>query len=332
MTASYDKNTAVVVLPPAVGGRISDPSLRGWLAQADLVRNNERVELLASILRELDRPYPTSGLAALRMWGETGDRPTSWIAAADPVYLEPRLDNLCLHALRRGGVSPAELRPLIDHLQRALGGDSGFGFARLGSNGYLTSQQPIASASVPPYVIDQRVPSNFLPQGDDVASHRNLLSEIEMALHDHEINAERESAGKFPVNSLWIWGGGYAPEQQTEPHPPLFSDDALLTGYWQSMMGLAESWPGNIAACLDVAVAGFVATLPEFDDDDELLESCLRELRGALSSNRLSSLILLFRDDLRAEVRRSHSMRLWRRRNTLLEAPPEDSREQIRRE
>lgn len=324
MTASYDKNTAVVVLPPAGGGRIGDPSLRGWLAQADLVRNSERIELLASILREIDRPYPTSGLAALRMWGQTGDRPTTWIAAADPVYLEPRLDNLCLHALRRSGVAPSELRPLIDHLQRSLGGESGFGFARLRSYGYLTSQQTIASASLPAYVIDQCAPSEFLPQGDDVASHRNLLSEIEMALHDHEVNIERQSAGKFPVNSLWIWGGGFAPEQRTEPHPPLFSDDALLTGYWQSQTGLAEPWPGNISACLDVAVAGFVATLPEFEDDVELLESCLRELRRALSSNRLSSLILLFRDDLRAEVRRSHSMRLWRRRNPFLEAAPEN--------
>lgn len=328
MTASYDKNTAVVVLPPVGGGRVNEPSLRTWLARADLVRIDEPVELLESILRELDRPYPPTGHAALRMWGQTGDRPTTWIAATDPVYLEPQLDKLCLHALHRGGVPRSELRPLMDHLQRTLGGESGFSFARVGSYGYLTSQQAIATASLPAYAIDQRVPSEFLPQGDDVASHRNLLSEIEMALHEHDVNVERQSAGKYPVNSLWIWGGGYAPKQQTEPYPPLFSDDALLTGYWQSKTGLVDPWPGNIAACLDVAVAGFVATLPEFDEEVEMLQSCLRELKDALRSNRLSSLILLSRDGLRAEVRRSHAMRLWRRRNPLLEEGPIIRREQ----
>jgi len=317
---SYDKNAAVVVLPPVSHGRLQDRSLIAWLAQSELTLEIGPHELLARIVRELGLPYPEQGLAALRMWGQTGDRATNWIAAADPVYLEPRLDHLCLHSLRSSGVAPVELRSLIDHLQVTLAYDNRFGFTRLGSYGYLSAKQAIATAALPAYVIDQQTPDEFLPSGDDTATHRNLLSEIEMSLHEHEVNLQREANGQQPINSLWIWGGGTAPEKITRVQPPLFSDDALLTGYWYSATGVAEPWLGSIAACLDASVAGFVAVIPDFDSSPELLEGCLHELRDALRQGRLSSLTLLFRDGVRAHVRKSHGLRLWRRSSPLLEA------------
>jgi hypothetical protein len=253
------------------------------------------------------------------MWGQTGDRPTTWIAAADPVYLEPRLDHLVLHALRRVGVSPADMRSLIDHLQTTLASGKKYGFTRLGSCSYLSARSPIATARSPAYVVDGKRPDDFLPSGDDTAQHRNLLSEIEMALHEHEVNMDREANGNLPVNSLWLWGGGTAPPQTTRTQPPLFSDDAVLTGYWYSGKGVAEPWLGDITTCLEDSVAGFVAETPEFVDSPALLESCLGELREALRAGRLSSLTLLFRDGIRAHVRRSHSLRVWRRNSHLLD-------------
>ncbi|HNP65721.1 MAG TPA: hypothetical protein PKH39_17445 [Woeseiaceae bacterium] len=319
MNASYDKNAAIVALPPATAGRLRDRSLRAWLAQSDLSYEPVRGELLASVLGELGLPYPESGRAALRMWGQTGDRPTKWIAGLDPVYLEARLDHLCLHAHRADDISARELRRLVDHLQRTLGGANQFGFTRLGSCGYLSSPQALATASVPAYVVDGQKPDEFLPEGDGSAAYRNLASEIEMALHDHDVNLRREANGQRPVNAMWLWGGGIAPEQTTRPQPPLFSDDPLLTGYWYSATAVAEPWLGNIGTCLDGSVAGFVAETPVGDETPERLESCLIELREALRSRRLSSLTLLFRDGLRAHVRRSHAMRVWRRRSRWLE-------------
>ena len=323
MNASYDKNAAVVVLPPAGNDRLQNRSLKAWLAQSDLTLEPGPRELLARIIQEIGLPYPEQGLAALRMWGQTGDRPTKWIAAADPVYLEPRRDHLYLHALRRIGVETSQMRALIDHLQATLAAGTEFGFMRLGSYGYLSSGMPVATATMPAYVVDQRRPDEFLPSGNDTAVHRNLLSEIEMALHEHEVNLAREASGQLPINSLWLWGGGTAPEQITRAQPQLYSDDALLTGYWYSRTGVAAPWLGSIAACIDQSVAGFVAETPEFDDRPELLESCLQELRAALRCGRLSSLTLLFRDGLRAHVRRPHALRVWRRGSRLLEAARE---------
>ena len=221
--------------------------------------------------------------------------------------------------MRRAGVASAQLRSLIDHLQETLADDNQFGFTRLGSYGYLSSTTPIATAAVPAYVVDQQKPDDFLPSGDNTAMHRNLLSEIEMALHEHETNQQREADGLQPVNSLWLWGGGTAPEKITQPQPPLFSDDPLLTGYWYSRTGVAEPWLGDIGACLDASVAGFVAETPVFEDNPELLEDCLCQLRDALRAGRLSSLTLLFRDGVRAFVRKSDALRIWRRHSPLLE-------------
>jgi hypothetical protein len=324
MTASYDKNAAIVVLPPVGNGRLQDPGLKAWLAQSDLTSEPGPKELLARVIQEIGLPYPLQGLAALRMWGQTGDRPTHWIAAADPVYLEPRLDRLCLHALRRSGVDAGHMGALIDHLQATLSGDGKFGFLQLGSSCYVSSRNPFATATLPAYVIDQQAPDEFFPKGENAGEFRTVQSEIEMALHDHAANLEREAAGQLPVNSLWLWGGGTAQEKVIRPQPPLFSEDGLLRGYWYSATAVTESWPGSIANCLEKSVAGFVAETPEFDNSPELLETCLHELQAALRSGRLSSLTLLFRDGLRAYVRRSHAVRVWRRSSRLLDAAADE--------
>ena len=251
------------------------------------------------------------------MWGQTGDRPTVWIAAADPVYLEPQLDHLCLHALRGDNMPASDLRPLFDHLQHTLEDGSKYGFARVGSYGYVRAAQPMATAEVPAYVAHLDKPNAYMPTGELSGTYRSLTSEVEMCLHDHEVNLRRQNDGLQPVNGLWLWGGGFAPEQHTEPHPPLFANDPLLQGYWLSKTGVVQHWPGNIADCLEASVAGFVAVVPA-DDDAKLLQDCLHELRDALLSGRLTRLMLMFRDGVTANVRRGNNLRLWRRDSGLL--------------
>ena len=293
--------------------------MRAWLARAKLTVAPEPTEWLAKLTAELGLPYPEEGLAALRMWGQTGDRPTVWIAAADPVYLEPRLDSLCLHALQGTGMPSSDLRMLFDHLQETLADDRKFGFIRIGSDGYLRADQPISTASVPAYVVDLRAPGDFLPTGEFTAMHRSILGEIELALHDHEVNLRREEQGLQPVNSLWLWGGGRAPERITRPQPPLFADDPLLAGYWESATAVAENWPGSFFACVEASLHGFVAVTPETDQRPETLQVYLEELRDLLRAKEVSRLILLFRDGLRAEVRSARFPKFWRRDSELLD-------------
>ncbi len=318
MAPPYEKTAATVVLPAVGGGRLRDASLRRWLARADLRQLDAPRELLARILEVLNLPYPAFGLGALRMWGQTGDRPTVWIAAADPVYLEPRLDHICLHALDAETAPASDLRPLIDHLQATLGDSEGYGFARLGTYGYLRAHEPIATSAVPSYVVHQDMPNEYMPLGEEAAAYRSLVSEVEMSLHDNEVNERRAAQGQQPINCLWFWGGGFAPEQETVPHPPLFANDPLLVGHWLSKTGVVASWPGDIPSCVEASVAGFVAIVPEYDDPS-ILERCLGDLRVLLRTGRLSRLTLMFRDGIEATVEPGHRWRFWRRRADLLD-------------
>jgi hypothetical protein len=315
----YDKSAAIVILPTLAGGCLSDPRLRRWLSRATVNRSERPRALLRRVLDCLNLPYPEQGIAALRMWGQTGDRPTVWIAAADPVYLEPQLTTLCLHALQGERMPGADLREVFDYLQQRLAGKDRYGFARIGPHGYIRANMPLPTAHEPAYVIDGQAPNDYLPSGDETASHHTLHGEVEMALHECSLNQRRESAGLQPVNSLWLWGGGFAPEPETEPRPPLFADDVLLKGYWLSRTGVVEDWPGSITACLDAAVAGFVA-MPAADRYD--LNACLDALRKALHSGRISKLTLLLEDGFTVELLRLDAWRFWRRRTAMFGLPP----------
>ena len=48
----------------------------------------------------------------------------------------------------------------------------------------------------------------FLPHGVNGKTWRRWLSEMQMLLHGHAVNAAREARGRMPVTGIWIAGGG----------------------------------------------------------------------------------------------------------------------------
>ncbi len=157
-----------------------------------------------------------------------------------------------------------------------------------------------------------------MPSGTSADRYRRLISEIEMALHDHPVNTERQARGQRPVNSLWLWGGGLAPERASFPLPALFADDPLLRGFWKSVGAPSAGWPGSITACLDRVDRGFVAVVPDDESDSAVPGEALAELRDAVESGRIDRLSLLAADGLRATVRRRDRFRFWRGESRLL--------------
>jgi hypothetical protein len=230
----------------------------------------------------------------------------------------PRLDHLCLYALTGAQWPGSDLRAIFDFLQKSLGDDTTFAFVRVGKYGYLRGDEAMATASVSAAVIDGQEPDEFMPSGEFAAGYHRLSGEMQMCLHDHEINLRREARGLMPVNSVWFWGGGKAPQKTVQKMPPLFGDDPLFNGYWESCTGVMEPWPGNFARCLDIAVKDLVVVTPAADKHGDLLASYFEELRELLKIGRLNKLVLLFRDGLTAEVGRFDAFRLWRRISELL--------------
>ncbi len=315
---------AVVVLPPGMHGRVGRQDQRKWLSRGRLQVRHRAEAMFAGVLGSIAHALPAAGLAALRFWGQTGERSDAWIAAADPVHLEARLDHLCLHALQGNSVSPDELCALFEYLQKMLGDDNRFAFVSRGCLGYLRGTGSIATAAVSPEVLDGCPPDEFMPAGN--GSHDQLLSELQMALHDHAVNLRRAAGGKLPVNSLWLWGGGTAPPLEARPIPALFADDPLFRGYWRSCGGAIESWKGDFEQCLDVAPCSFVAVTPDDVEHSQpaAIERYLEDLRRILQRRQMRRLTLLFRDGLQVEIQASDSLRFWRPVSLLLQEASDD--------
>ena len=292
-----------------VGG---DHALLGWLSRGDIERRALPLEPLDALLFLIGRRADVAGRAALRFYGQTGDRPQVWLAAADPVYLEPRLDHLFLHSLPSREFEAGALRKLFDHLHDKLAADGVADFARVGRMGYLRADEPLETAVLSAAAVDQRVPNDWMPTGLGAAGFRRLLSEIEMALHDHPVNTARIEAGRFPVNSLWLWGGGMLPAAEPEQLPPLFCNDPLLLGLWRMNESRAAAWPGSIEGCLETSADGFAALIPFALEHADELEPALVALHDALRRRELAEVRLFLADGTVVRLRRGHRWRWWR--------------------
>ncbi len=309
---------AIVILPDGAHGRVSDATQRRWLSRGIVSQQAPETELLGAVLSVIGAPVPESGLAALRFWGQTGERSASWMAAADPIHLEARLRDLRIRSLGPSHVSPAEMRILFEMLQAELGGSEAYSFTQLGISGYLHSEQPIATAPVSAVIADGHVPDRFPPSGGSAQSFHQLLGELQMLLHDHAVNIEREKAGQPAINSLWFWGGGVAPEPVERPLPDLYSGEPLYNGYWASCLARVAPFE-DFDACLSGSPRGFVAVA-----SNAPIQDSLRSLEKLLGSGRLRRLTLLCSDGLTATLGRFDRLRVWRRTAPCLEVSDSD--------
>lgn len=50
----------------------------------------------------------------------------------------------------------------------------------------------------------------YLPQGKGALTWHGIVNEMQMLLSSHPVNQQREAAGKLPLNSIWLYGGGFA--------------------------------------------------------------------------------------------------------------------------
>lgn len=293
----------------SVGG---DQKLLRWLSRGSFRVIDATQERLNMTLELLGMDPVMEGLAALRFWGQTGERSTSWMAAADPVHLEPMINDLRVLAFSADELKASELRQIYADLQASLAAESELAFAGIGKHGYVRGNADFPVADVSPRIAHGHSVDEFSPAADPDGMFHRWLGEIQLALHQHEINEARELAGQRAINSLWFWGAGAAPEKDVKSIPPLFGNDEVFLGYWESCTGVAEKWDGDFARCLDIAVGDFVVVNDETESFSVVKQ--LHSLQRMLSAKEISALVLLFADGWSIELDRFSKFRFWRRR------------------
>lgn len=170
----------------------------------------------------VDQDVPVAALRAVQLPQLQGDQPL-W--CLDPVCIRIDQDQAVLLGNDMLDLSESEARHLIEDLNAHLAQDG----LRLH---YLAPHQWLLAGS---FALTTRTPGDALlanvnqyqPAGPDAARWRRLLNEIQMLLHTHEVNLQREQRGELPVNSVWLWGGGrdFACEKIVDV---VYSDESLV--------------------------------------------------------------------------------------------------------
>ena len=145
----------------------------------------------------------------------------SYWLCADPVHLQVDRDQLLLAAGAVDDLGDDEAQQLVAMLNRHFAPDGLSIHALSPLEWVLEAPRALELAAPPPWRIAGRPAGPNLPRGADAAWARRVANEAQMLLYQSPVNHAREAAGKAPVNSLWLWGGGrrQAGSAVLAPHP-----------------------------------------------------------------------------------------------------------------
>ncbi len=156
-----------------------------------------------------------------------------------------------------------------------------------------------------------------MPTGPGAAPLRRLMSEIEMWLHEHPLNQDRERRGQRSVSTLWLWGAGElrsAAITGAAAGGPAASEAAGM-GRNEPLRVIAED-PGVLALA---RLAGAIRADAITGEAPTVLVTSARafaarwaaEASAALVDGRIERLTVMSRDRA-VQVTRGDRWRLWR--------------------
>ncbi|WP_424683552.1 phosphoglycerate mutase [Frateuria sp. YIM B11624] len=201
--------------------------LRRLLARADRLDDGPQ-GYLAGLAAWFDAP-PLLAAGALTRELAAGDAgEASWLCA-DPAWVEPDMNGARLLACGQMQLSQAEAGAFAEPLVPLLE-EQGMQLVLTTPDRWHLRLPP--GTAVPDFPApEQALGENLLqhlPQGPEGRRWRILQNDLQVALHQHPLNAQRRAAGKPPVNSLWLWGAGALPGQVGTGLQGVLSDDPLL--------------------------------------------------------------------------------------------------------
>lgn len=131
----------------------------------------------------------------------------------DPVHIQIDLDEAVLLANEALELTEKEARHLIQDINKHFAQDDLVIQYCAPHQWILKGKFELSTATIGD-VMHKNI-NQYQPTGKDEGLWRKLVNEIQMLLHSHPVNAEREKRGVPLVNSLWLWGGGRYNSMQT---------------------------------------------------------------------------------------------------------------------
>lgn len=288
------------------------PALGRMLARAQRTRNAQlgmEAWLCETFGVERQQDWP---VAPLTLTVDGGEPLNDYWLRCDPVHL--RADRARVVLMDSGGFGPSheEARALIGALNENFS-EAGFDFrAPRPARWYLRlAAEPDVITQPLPHVMGKDI-DRYLPSGNDCLRWHRVLNEIQMLLHAHEVNLAREVRATPVLNSVWLWGGGFAPTVKRRPYEAVWSEDPLaqalalksgaqchpvtegfsaaFTGH-RSAHGMLVVLPQLRSAARGLGIDAWHAALTEFE------RSWFAPVLTALRERRLDALELVVPDE-----------------------------------
>lgn len=132
------------------------------------------------------------------------------------VTLEVQHGDLYMQDFSADHISTAEATELINCLQAELGNDE-FQFYPGVSYRHLMVWRGGRDRFdlTPPHDLTGRSIRSYLPRSADAEPMMQIVNSAQMLFNRHPVNLKRQSAGRLPANSIWLWGQGRRPQMPT---------------------------------------------------------------------------------------------------------------------
>jgi hypothetical protein len=201
--------------------------LRAWQARADRLPAGGSGYLggLGDHFSGVDATVPAAAITRQFLAGDAGD--DLWLSA-DPAWVQPDMNGVRLLACGQmqldmdAAQAFAEvLRPVFDEagMQLEISTPDRWHLR-------LPPDTSLPDFAAPEQALGEDL-AQHVPQGAQGRRWRVLLNDIQVLLHQHPLNAQRQAHGWAPINSLWLWGGGRLPTLSSQLSG-VVSDDLLL--------------------------------------------------------------------------------------------------------
>ena len=272
--------------------------------------------------------WPVAPYCLLADGGEPGAQ--HWLRA-DPVHLRLEGNQLVLADSGAFSISQQEAESLCDSLNAHFHPDGLTFYPLRPDRWYLRVERAPALETTALSDAAGRSIDALLPRGADASSWRARLNDVQMLLHGHAANEQRESAGAVPVNSVWLWGGGSIQAGISAPFDAVWTRDPFAAGLARAAHIAARDLPDSAAGLLrasagegvNLVVLDALRGAAQYRDAHgwreglarlerewfaPLLEELRRERIGMLSVHALGP-----DSALSAEVTRGDLRRFWRR-------------------
>ena len=276
-------------------------------------------------------------IGALSHYLQTGDVTQSWYMRADPVYMQPNRDHLLLLGNEMIDISIQEAERLVDDVNKTYL-DTPWQMKMLSTRQWVIEMQEATSLQTHPlFEVTGKNISDYLPQGKDAASWHALLNELQMLLHSHPVNREREMKGLATVNSVWFWGVGQLPKIDNnidhQEYVQCWSHDSTALALARLCKVPRVDLPGNGDTWLQQAITpgrhllvidelnmpmGLIEPYDWWQSLKMVEEQWLQPLQFALQKGRIANICLVCDNGQRYDLTRSMSKHWWKRVKALV--------------